>query len=439
MGSKNGWRETTLGEEVDLLTGFPFKSRDYTDNADGIKLLRGDNVVQGDLRWGGVKRWPASDASRYLEYFLEAGDVVLAMDRPWIEAGLKYASISEHDKPCLLVQRVSRLRGGPRLDISFLRYLIGSREFTDHVLAVQTGTSVPHISPTQIKEFAFRCPPLSEQRRIAHILGTFDDKIELNRRMNRTLERMATAIFKSWFIDFDPVHAKAEGGEPGLPKHIAALFPDSFQDSELGPIPEGWEIGPLSKVAALSTTTVQPKAEPEQLWEHYSIPAFDKAQLPQRELGHTIKSGKFVVPHNAVLASKLNPQFPRIWIPGHVDSAISVCSTEFMPFVATRESWRPFLYELLRSPVVQDEIVSHASGSTGSRQRVKPKEVAEMSVLTPPPELIDTFCGMAGGLHEKYIANRTNSKVLAIIRDTLLPKLLSGEIDELVLEQVEVA
>ena len=214
MAGENGWRETTLGNEVDLLTGFPFKSRDYTEAEDGIKLLRGDNIAQGDLRWGGVKRWPASDTAQHRDYFLEASDVVLAMDRPWIEAGLKYACVSDYDQPCLLVQRVSRLRGGPQLDSGFLRYLIGSREFTHHVLAVQTGTAVPHISGAQIKEFPFRCPPLSEQKAIAEILGSLDAKIELNRRMNETLESLARRLFKSWFVDFDPVRAKMDGRPP---------------------------------------------------------------------------------------------------------------------------------------------------------------------------------------------------------------------------------
>ena len=126
------------------------------------------------------------------------------MDRPWIEAGLKYSLVREPDLPALLVQRVARLRGCERLDTRFLYYVIGCRDFTQYVISVQTGTAVPHISAQQIKEFTFPLPPLSEQRVIAHILGTLDDKIELNRRMNETLEAMARALFKSWFVRFRP-------------------------------------------------------------------------------------------------------------------------------------------------------------------------------------------------------------------------------------------
>jgi ATP-dependent DNA helicase RecG len=197
------WREVKLAEVTEFLTGFPFKSEAYSGDSSEPRLLRGDNVAQGFLRWDGVKHWPKAATAGVEAYWLEKGDVILAMDRPWIEAGLKYAAIREADLPALLVQRVARLRGTAALETTFLKYVIGSQAFTEHVLAVQTGTTIPHISGVQIKSFQFRLPPLSEQRAIAHILGTLDDKIELNRRMNETLEAMARALFKSWFVDID--------------------------------------------------------------------------------------------------------------------------------------------------------------------------------------------------------------------------------------------
>jgi type I restriction enzyme S subunit len=166
------WVETDLGAEVDLLAGFAFKSSGYTRNEEGVKLLRGDNIVQGSLRWIDVKKWPASDISDYSHYWLCEGDVVLAMDRPWVKAGLKYATISADDLPCLLVQRVARLRAGDRMESSFLAYLIGCAGFTDHTLGVQKGIGVPHISGQQIKDFKFMRPPLDEQRRLAEKLDS---------------------------------------------------------------------------------------------------------------------------------------------------------------------------------------------------------------------------------------------------------------------------
>lgn len=179
----------TLGAYVDILTGYPFTSRNYVDT--GVRLLRGDNVAQGRLRWEGVKCWP-SDVSTDLErYRLAAGDVVLAMDRPWIEAGLKFAPVRSNDLPSLLVQRVARLRARDGLDQGFLRFIIGSSNFVQHVLAVQTGSAVPHISSEQIRQFKFRLPVLREQIQIAEVLGALDDKIDANARLVPMLRDLA--------------------------------------------------------------------------------------------------------------------------------------------------------------------------------------------------------------------------------------------------------
>ena len=173
-----GWVETTLGAEIDLLAGFAFKSAHYTNDDDDIRLLRGDNIIQGCLRWDDVKKWPANDTKEYERYQLEEGDVVLAMDRPWVKAGLKHATISAEDIPCLLVQRTARLRGGANLDNRFLKLLIGSSAFTGHILGVQTGIGVPHISGQQIKDFKFARPPLDDQRRIADNLESLREETQ---------------------------------------------------------------------------------------------------------------------------------------------------------------------------------------------------------------------------------------------------------------------
>jgi type I restriction enzyme, S subunit len=162
----NGWRETTLGAEIDLLVGFAFKSGQYTKSNTGLRLLRGDNVIQNALRWDDVKRWPASDVAKYESYKLEVGDIVLAMDRTWVKAGLKYAVIDEADVPCLLVQRVARLRCRDQFANRFLVHLIGSPKFTSYVLGIQTGLSVPHISGKQIADFSFWKPSFAEQQRV---------------------------------------------------------------------------------------------------------------------------------------------------------------------------------------------------------------------------------------------------------------------------------
>ncbi|MBD2357021.1 restriction endonuclease subunit S [Tolypothrix sp. FACHB-123] len=170
------WQETKLGAEIDLMTGFPFKSNRYTDSDQSIRLLRGDNIVQGALRWDDVKKWPASEINEYLSYQLKEGDVVLAMDRPWVKAGLKHAMISCDDLPCLLVQRTACLRGNKNINNRFLMYLIGSHSFIQHILSNQTGIGVPHISGKQIQSFKFLKPSLSEQNFISDNLDELRSK-----------------------------------------------------------------------------------------------------------------------------------------------------------------------------------------------------------------------------------------------------------------------
>lgn len=159
------WQETTIGAEVDLLTGFAFRSSFYTNNLSGARLLRGDNIMQGELRWNDVKRWPSTDCAAYRNYELEEGDVVLAMDRTWVKAGIKLARITRNDIPALLVQRVARMRCRRTLSGGFLYHLLNSELFKSYILDIQTGLGVPHISGTQIQAFRFRRPSMSEQHK----------------------------------------------------------------------------------------------------------------------------------------------------------------------------------------------------------------------------------------------------------------------------------
>lgn len=173
-----GYVETTLGNEIDLLAGYAFSSQGYTDPANGIRLLRGDNIMQGYLRWDDAKAWPTDDAVPYARFFLQEGDVVLAMDRPWVKAGLKRAQIGADDLPCLQVQRTARLRPQRRMSVDFLYHLTGSKSFSKHLLGVQTGLGVPHISGKQIESFRFMLPPRNEQENIARALDELQQHVE---------------------------------------------------------------------------------------------------------------------------------------------------------------------------------------------------------------------------------------------------------------------
>lgn len=174
----NGWTATTIGQHADVLTGFAFKSADYTSNENDVKLLRGDNVAPHGLRWRDVKRFPEVRSNEVSRYQLRAGDFVVAMDRTWLPSGVKIAEVTQADLPCLLVQRVARLRAKDTLHQGLMKQFFSGHQFDQYVQAVQTETAVPHISPADLRDYPIKLPPLPEQRRIAEILSNWDRAIE---------------------------------------------------------------------------------------------------------------------------------------------------------------------------------------------------------------------------------------------------------------------
>ena len=192
----NDWIHTTFEKHIDLLNGFAFKSVNYSSDECDIRLLRGDNIEPGSLRWRGVKRWPANELEKLNKFQLAEHDFVIAMDRTWITSGLKVAEVKQSDLPCLLVQRVSRIRALPTLNQSLLRQYFSGHRFEQYVKSVQTETAVPHISPSQIKEFSFLLPPLPEQRKIAEILSTWDKAISTTERLIDNSKQQKKALMQ---------------------------------------------------------------------------------------------------------------------------------------------------------------------------------------------------------------------------------------------------
>lgn len=184
-----GWIHTDLGAHIDLLTGYSFRSSEYSEDGQGIRLLRGDNVIQGAIRWDDARHWPEDRIDGLERYQLEAEDVVVALDRTWIKSGLKAATIQDADLPCMLVQRVARIRGTATLDQRFLAAIIQSYRFVEMVKSSKTETAVPHISPNDIREFVIALPHLSEQRKIAEILRNWDMAIKKTEQLIAAKER----------------------------------------------------------------------------------------------------------------------------------------------------------------------------------------------------------------------------------------------------------
>jgi type I restriction enzyme, S subunit len=311
-----------------------------------------------------------------------------------------------------------------KADSRFIHYSIQSPSCRAWIMNSAAQSAQPNFNLKEIGDLPIPSFELEEQRAIAHILGTLDDKIELNRRRNQTLEAMARALFKDWFVDFGPVRAKMEGREPYLPADLWRLFPNRLDDEGK---PEGWTIAALDTLAALVTTSISPGKSPETVFEHYSIPAYDAGRMPAMELGASIKSNKYVVDADAVLVSKLNPQTPRIWLPA-IATAHAICSTEFMQFVPHDPRNRPYLYCLMSSEAMQNEVLRHVTGSTGSRQRAQPSQIAKVDFLQPHEDILAAFNHQAAPILNAVADNQRESHTLAQLRDTLLPKLISGEL-----------
>jgi type I restriction enzyme, S subunit len=291
-----------------------------------------------------------------------------------------------------------------------------------------TGAAQQNLSGVLIKSLRLPFPPVPEQRAIAHILGTLDDKIELNRRMNETLEALARALFKSWFVDFDPVRAKAEGRDPGLPKPLADLFPSRLVDSELGEIPEGWEVGRFSDVVEQLRDQENPLSLPGALFQHFSIPAFDEGQAAKSEYGESIKSLKSRVPHGVILISKLNPEIERVWMVDVRPGDRAVCSTEFLVLRARPPFTRGYVYCFARSPLFRQQIEGLVTGTSKSHQRAQVDSILNLAAVMPPSPIVSTFERSADGMLARTLECRREGRTLAALRDALLPKLISGEL-----------
>ena len=255
------WRAIALGEVIDVKHGFAFPGEFIHDEPRGDILLTPGNFAIG----GGFKsdKYKFYEGPVPAEFVLHEGDLLISMTDLSKQSDTlgfpAFIPVDEHGRRYLHNQRLGKVIIKDETDTRYLHYLMCSADYRHEVLASATGTTVKHTSPDRIKRFRFSRPPLEEQRAIAHVLGALDNKIELNRRMNETLEAMARALFKSWFVDFDPVRARAKGLDPGLPKPVADLFPDRLESSELGMIPAGWEVKKLEDVLAELETGGRPK------------------------------------------------------------------------------------------------------------------------------------------------------------------------------------
>jgi type I restriction enzyme S subunit len=325
-----------------------------------------------------------------------------------------------------LGQRMVLLRPNSSVDPRFLLYWLNSPSMAVHIHGYRDGTVAERLNLPMIRQLPIPLPPLPEQRAIAHILGTLDDKIELNRRMSETLEAIARALFKSWFVDFDPVRAKAEGRDPGLPPHLADLFPDSFEDSELGEIPAGWRAAPLPDVLDVNPTRALRKG--------VEAPYLDMANMPTR--GHSpddvvdraFGSGMRFM-NGDTLVARITPCLENgktAFVDFLEAGQVGWGSTEYIVLRPKPPLPDEFAYCLARSTEFRDFAIQSMTGSSG-RQRVPAESLSHFRVVAASKPVAELFAWFIQPLFARASGATKEGHTLAALRDTLLPKLISGE------------
>jgi len=343
------------------------------------------------------------------------------MDRPWITAGLKFARVRQGDLPSLLVQRVARIRPKAGVDADYLHSVIASSDFTQHIQTITTGTAVPHISGKQIQEYKFNIPDIVTQRSVGSLLMAFDDRITLLRETNTTLEAIAQALFKSWFVDFDPVRARMEGRAPeGMDEATAALFPDGFEESELGLVPRGWVVKRLSDVLKAKNERVEQLIVPEYASTNEGL--VPRAKIYKKQLAASSSKNKLI--RRGDLIFGLSRQVLNF---GQMQDEIGSVSSAYKIYqIDAHEVIPELLGRLIRTR--SDYFFNAVSASSREGQSVSSDALGMLNFVQPPIG-VQNILGLAvQPLLTRGFLCLNQAESLNEIRDTLLPHLISGQL-----------
>jgi type I restriction enzyme, S subunit len=378
-------------------------------------LQRGIDITRADQRSGRVPVVSSGGVSSYHDTSAATGPGVI-LGRKGVVGSVYYipSDYWPHDTTLW----VKDFHGNDR---RFVYYFF--RWLAPRIATMDVGSANPTLNRNHVHPIEVRWPALvEEQRAIAHILGTLDDKIELNRRMNETLEAMARALFKSWFVDFDPVRAKAEGRDPGLPKTLADLFPARLVDSELGEIPEGWEVKSLDEIACFLNGLALQKypATDEQ-----SLPVIKIAQLRAGDTNGADRASadidpEYIAQDGDILFSWSGSLECVLWAGGpgalnqHLFKVTSVNYPKWLCYLGIHQHLDDFRYI--------------AAGKATTMGHIQRYHLADAKLLVPSHHLLRAMDAILNPIIESTWRRATQSRTLATLRDALLPKVISGEL-----------
>ena len=393
---------------------------EFCEQGNGIPFLRPPDLKEGRVDFRNCDFINAQGFARVRKGIGKPGDVILTH-----RATVGRIAITGSDAPTVFVTNpgttIWRSLDKNILDQRYLYLYMSSRIFQDRLFSEVGHTSTfDYVSLTQQRTLPVVIPEIRLQRQIAHILGTLDDKIELNRKTNETLEAMAKALFKSWFVDFDPVRAKAEGRPTGLPAEISDLFPDSFEDSELGEIPSGWQVGCLSDCCEITMGQSPPGDTYND--KGVGLPFYQgKTDFGFRFPGRRIYCSS-PTRRASIGATLISVRAPV----GSANIAREVCSIgRGIAALKSRQFADSFIYYLIGT--LQGVFESYNSEGTVFGA-INGKDLASIQLVAPNTEVITAFNSQCLPMDELIQSITMETEHLTTIRDTLLPKLISGEL-----------
>lgn len=415
--------------EAGVQTG-PFGSQLHQEDyvPVGTPIITVEHLGENRILHEGVPRVAESDRSRLAKYALRPGDIVFSR----VGSVDRRALVRDSEAGWLFSGRCLRVRPDPRkVDPGFLSYFFGLPAFKEHIRAIAVGATMPSLNTSLLSDVRILHPQsVDEQHRLAQVLFSLDDKIELNRQMSETVESMARALFKSWFVDFEPVRAKFNGRATGLAREVADLFPDSLSGSEIGEIPRGWEpvqIDTLAEVVGGTTPSTSIPAYWDGGTHHWATPK-DLAALSFPVLLETERQvtdeglaaiGSGLLPPGTVLLSSRAP----IGYLAVTELPVAI-NQGFIAMVPRAGVSNLFLLHWARA--AQAEILSRANGSTFLE--ISKSSFRPILVAAPQRDLMTEFEKVVRPLYSRLLACIRESALLARIRDALLPRLISGEV-----------
>jgi len=419
------WNVAAFADVIDFQEGPGILAKDFREH--GVPLVRLSGLDRGASLLAGCNYLdPVQVAKKWAHFALQKGDILLSTS-----ASLgRIAVVDDEGVGAIAYTGIIRMRPrDDRLVAPFIRYLLEGPSFQQQVEAFGVGSVIRHFGPMHLRQMTVLLPPPNEQRAIAHILGTLDDKIELNRKQNETLEAMARALFKAWFVDFEPVRAKIEGrwqrGEslPGLPAHLYDLFPDRLVESELGKIPEGWEMRSLDSIANYLNGLALQKFPPES--DDEFLPVIKIAQLRAGNTNGADRASarikpEYVVVDGDVLFSWSGSLEVVIWCGGRgaLNQHLFKISSNEVP------KWFYYYATLHHLP----EFRAIAAGKATTMGHIQRKHLTDARIAVAPLSDMKNFDAFISPLFDQMVNIAQQSRSLAQLRDTQLPRLISGEL-----------